>query len=161
MAAVTQSQFTSFLPAIKITVDATSYTIPVWNLSLTLVPWSGLGQPQQEMPDGTFRQKVRGWHIEVEFDAKFSHAQSSGQDDGCTATSAIEAAYDFGSLIIDFDPIDHVGKRLLTLVMASADNFSTVKFDGHIHNKSFGVSMITKDKIATGAIPSWFAGDTV
>lgn len=154
--AATQSQFTSFLPNIKITVDAAVFTIPIWDLSLTLVPWSGIGTPQQELADGRYRQKIRGWHIKVQFDATFSHGPAL---DNCNAKDAIEAAYDFGSLIIDFDPVDNAGDRVLTLVMADGKNFSKAEFDGHVRDRRFAVSMITEDLIATGSIPAWFAGD--
>ena len=157
MAVVTQSQFTSFLPSIKITVDATDYTLPIWNVSLVLEPWVGAGSPAQERPDGTFRQKVRGWHIKVDFDAFFSHEGT----DACAATTAMEHAYNFGSLIIDFDPIDHVGKRVLTLVMVDGGGMSQASFSGRVRGRKFACSMITETKLATGAIPSWFAGDTV
>lgn len=153
---VTQSQFTSFLPNILITVNGANFTIPVWNLSLTLVPWTGIDKPNQELADGRFRQKIRGWHIKVDFDATFSHEPDSGNS---AATRAIEAAYDFGSMIIDFDPIDNVGDRVLTLVVAEGKQFASAQFDGHVRNRRFEVSMITQDIFATAAIPAWFAGD--
>jgi len=159
MAAITHSQFTSYLPSVKLTVDTTDYTIPIWNLTLTLVPWSGIGTPHQTMADGTVRQKVEGWHIRVEFQSTFSH--STLTDDQCTATSAILAAYDYGSVIVDFDPIDHVGKRLLTLVIEDGDGMGGAQFIGRVRQKEFSVTMITETPLATGAIPSWFAGDTV
>ena len=153
--AVTRSQFTSFLPNVKITVDSVNYTIPVWDLSLTLVPWSGIGSPNQELADGRVRQKIRGWHIKVVFDATFSH-ETTGQ---CAGGEAIDAAYNFGSLIIDLDPVDNVGDRVLTLVMVDGKRFSEAQFDGHVRNRRFTVTMITEDLIATGSIPAWFAGD--
>ena len=154
--AITSAEFVEYLEDIKLTVGTTDYTFPIWNLSLTVVPWTGIGSPAQELFDGRIRQKVRGWHIVAEFDANFGYNGS----DNCTATTAVEALYDTGEGTLDLDPTDNPGVRTLTVVMKDGSGMSMAKFDGHVRNRPWRVVMITKDQYATGAIPTWIAGDS-
>ncbi|MCK5641043.1 MAG: hypothetical protein KAJ19_09610 [Gammaproteobacteria bacterium] len=156
MPAATLAEFTTYLPAVKLTVDGTAYTFPIWNLSVTFVPWTGGVGPAQKMFDGRIRQKIRGWHAAVTMDMNFSVINT---DDHCNATTAFEAMYNFGSAIIDLDPIDNPGDRVLTLVLEDGSGMSMANFTGHIRNRRFNVGMITETVLATAAIPSWVAGD--
>lgn len=156
MAAATLAEFTTYLPRVMLTVDGTDYTFPIWNLNLTVQPWSGGVGPAQRLADGRIRQKVLGWHVLIAMDMNFSVVSTTGHSD---ATSAIQSMYNVGVGVLDLDPVDNPGDRVLTLTMKEGEGMAAASFAGKIRNRRFAVEMITQTVLATGAIPSWIAGD--
>jgi len=153
---LTSAQFIEYLEDVKLTVGSTDYSFPIWNLTITVHPWSGVDSPAQRLADGRIRQKVRGWHVTAEFDANFGYNGS----DNCTAVQAVEALLETGVGTLDLDPIDNAGVRTLTVVLKEPDGLSRASFDGHVRNRPWNVVMITQDQFATAAIPTWLAGNS-
>jgi len=154
--AISNYEYNAYLPAIAITTNGVDYTIPIWDLSLTVIPWSGGVGPAQELADGSFRQKVRGWHVVVDLSMNFSVVNT---DDHCNATQMINNMYQGGTGLFDFDPVDNNGTRTLTLVLKDPQGGIQTGFEGKVRYRKQKLTLITQTPYATGAIPAWIAGD--
>lgn len=152
---ITNVEFNTFLKAVKLTVSGTDYTVPIWDMRVKTIPFSGGVGPAVELADGGRKQDVRKWHIQVDLSVEFGIDESKN----CDSTTAIHNALQATNFTLDLDPTDNPGTRVLTVVIKDATDFLQTQFTGKVRNRAFRVSFITETPYDTGSIPSWIAGD--
>ena len=144
--------FHQYIKSVKLTVNAVDYTIPVWDLSVRAQSWVGSETIAQQAPDGSWRQKMDGWHIFVDFSGDFAWGTSANAD----ATTAIESLYNVGSGTLDLDPVDDPGVKVLTVVPREGNSPAEAVFNSKIRNRPQSISLVTQTLQAS--IPTWLTG---
>ena len=154
--AISNYEYNTYLPEVKVTANGTDYTFPIWNLKLTVFPWNGESSPAQKLADGTHYQKVTGWHVEAQFDMNMGWHADMGH---CDVGNMVADALDAGTVVIDFDPVDNPATRTLTMVLKNPEDAIQTAFSGKVRSRPSSFTFITESLISTGAIPAWIAGD--
>lgn len=139
--------YQTYLATVKLTVSATDYTFKVWNLRVAAESYVGTDNIAQQAPDGSWRQKISGWHIRATFQAM----NAIYGTDHHVAQTAIEALYDAGSGTLDLDPDDDPGVKTLTVVPVSAPIRRT--FVKGVLGRPVELELVTETPAST--IPYW------
>lgn len=141
------ANFTTFLPAIKLTANSNSYTLPIWNLSIAAIPYSGSGQIAQENFDGSITQRIDGWILQCSF------SMTPKVTDNPLIGSILNDIEAGGSVVVDFDPVDDPGNKAGTFALSDGSRAIVADFRGHVRNRPISVSLIGTSVLS--AIPDW------
>ncbi|KKK57368.1 hypothetical protein LCGC14_3055160, partial [marine sediment metagenome] len=146
----TKTAFHQFVKDIKLTVDGTDYTFSTWSLKIVVHTYTGTDKIAEQLADGSWRQRIDGFHIEVVFDANMPLLNTADHE---AVRDGMEALYNFGSGVLDLDPTDDAGNKTQTVVMNKGDKISRVEHRDNIRNNPTGFSLIAEDVLT--AIPQW------
>lgn len=131
------------------TANSRAYTIPIWDLVVAAIPYSGPGQIAQENFDGSITQRIDGWTLAVSFQMNL-HAE-----DNPLIGSLVDDIIEGGDVLVDFDPVDYPDIKTGTFVMTNAEDVIKAAFAGHVRNRP--VRLELGGVTVLDAIPNWFA----
>ena len=146
----TKTAFHQYVKDVKLTVGGTDYTFSCWNLSVRVHSYTGTDKIAEQLVDGSWRQRIDGFHIEITFDANM---QIIDITDYATIRDGMEALYAAGTGTIDLDPVDDAGNKVLTVVVAKGEGISKATHQKGVRNNPASFSLITSAVQTT--IPQW------
>lgn len=146
----TTTAFHQYVKDIKLTVNAVDYTFSILNLKVVVHTYTGTDKIAEQLVDGSWRQRIDGFHIEIVFDANMQIVETIDHE---AIRDGMEALYNFGSGTIDLDPVDDAGNKTLTIVAQKGDKINRVEHTWNIRDNPAGFSLVTESVLTD--IPQW------
>jgi len=145
--------YTSYHTRVQFTANSNVYTIPIWALRISAVPYSGLGTTTVRLFDGRNKQRVDGWLLRAEFD--WPQLKASDHDNFTNLVNDIVAA---GTVDIDFDPDDNLGQKVATFVAEDLGDMIQALFRGRVRRRPAAAQFIGSNVLSE--VPDWILGGT-
>lgn len=135
----------------RFTANSLSWTIPIWNMRLDLVPYVGSGATAVKLFDGRYVQRVDGWHLRATFNWPQVRV-----DDNDAIVDMICAAVEQGTVVVDFDYTDNPGVAVETFVLEDVQSAINATFNGRGRARPVSLTLISNTVLTEK--PDWLIG---